>query len=205
MPDVPYQMVNLGVQAYGTDQALIRLERHFDEFDTRAVVYTFIAAHLQRNDNDDRRLLYPTARFLSTKPEFALRSDGTLFLDKRPILYRDLSYSRIWACLRLRWQAIGPPPSVELTRALIREMRDYVESRGAEFFVVNWDQDTPMSAVPAGRPGPLAGLDVRVLDTRESAPPAWDDWTIRGDGHPDGRAHRRVANLIAKELRGLER
>ena len=44
---------------------------------------------------------------------------------------------------------------------------------------------------------------MRVLDTRENAPPAWDDWTIRGDGHPDGRAHGHVANLIAKELRGL--
>ena len=95
-----YQVINLGVQAYGTDQALIMLKRHIGQFNVRAVVYTFISEHVRRNANDDRRLLLRHARFVGTKPMFALADAGTLVLKKRPKRYEDLSYSRVWALLR---------------------------------------------------------------------------------------------------------
>src|SRR5262249_31940558 len=64
----PLQAVNLGVQGYGTDQALLLLKRQFARWNVRAVVYTFLEDHVTRNDNDDRRLLFPDATFLGTKP-----------------------------------------------------------------------------------------------------------------------------------------
>ena len=141
---LPFEVVNLGVQAYGTDQALLRLKRHFHDFNTKLVVYTFITAHVARNEYHDRRVLYPKARFLSTKPRFGLRDDGTLVLEHEPVRYEDYSYSRIWARLQMARIRQGPPLSTELTRALIREMRDFAESNGAQFLVVNWVQDTQL-------------------------------------------------------------
>ena len=198
--DLPFEAVNLGVQAYGTDQALLRLKRHFHRYDTRVVVYTFVAAHILRNSNHDRRLLYPQARFIGTKPMFGLRSDSTLRLEHEPVLYEDLSYSRLWAYARMVWLRRGPPDTPELTRALIREMKDFTEANGAEFLVVNWVQDTPMSAAYRDI-RPLEGMDLVVIDPSVGAPPDWNDWKFPRDGHPDARAHQRVAELLAAELR----
>jgi hypothetical protein len=44
---------------------------------------------------------------------------------------------------------------------------------------------------------------VPVLDPSVDAPPDWSDWTIEGDGHPDARAHRRVAELLLPRLLSL--
>ena len=97
-------------------------------------------------------------------------------------------------------------PDRELTRALIGEMRDFVESRGAEFVLVHWRQDIEFPAGSGertgGDPSPtVRGMGLPVLDTGANAPPGWDDWTIPGDPHPDARAHLRVAELIFEELR----
>src|SRR5204862_1895735 len=57
MADFPYQVVDLGVQAFGTDQSLLMLIRHIRRFNTKVVVYTFIDDPLLRNATDDRRVL----------------------------------------------------------------------------------------------------------------------------------------------------
>lgn len=201
--DLGLQMINLGVQAFGTDQALLRLKRRFSQYNVKAVVYTFISAHVIRNGNHDRRLLYPTARFLGTKPMFTLAGDGSLELARPPVRYENYSYSRVWAALQMLWLRHGPPHSADLTRALILEMKKLVEAGGAKFLVVNWVQDTPMSRVSQAGTRPLEGLDVQVLDLGDGAPDDWDQWIIEGDGHPNARAHRRAAGLIAAELKTM--
>ena len=60
-------MVNLGVQAYGTDQALLRLKRYFDGFNVAVVIYTYFSDHVKRNENRDRRLLVPAGKFMQCK------------------------------------------------------------------------------------------------------------------------------------------
>ncbi len=79
------QAVNLGVEGYGTDQALLSLRRYIDRFQTRAVVYTFIADHVWRNDNYDRRVYYPDGNWPGSKPLFGLRGDGGVVLRKPPM------------------------------------------------------------------------------------------------------------------------
>ena len=148
---LPFQVVNLGVQGYGTDQALMILKRHFQEFNTKVVVYTFLLDHVRRNDNADRRLIFPGAKFLGTKARFALRRDGTLEQVEKPARYEDLSQLRVRQLLQLAWANHGPPPSMELTRALVRDMKNYVESNGAAFILVLW---TNRHSTP---PGELAG------------------------------------------------
>lgn len=194
-PGFPYQVVNLGVQAYGTDQALLMLKRQFDRFDTRAVVYGFVGAHVRRNANADRRLLFPRARFVGTKPLFALRDGKELYLTRRPRRYDERIACHVCDALRFAWTRFGPEPDLALTRALILAMKRYAESRGASFTLVHWrfgSQPRP--------PGSFLGIPLDLVDTGADAPPGWSAWRIPGDGHPDARAHARVARLLAGRL-----
>jgi hypothetical protein len=203
--EVPYQIVNLGVQGYGTDQALLRLERVIGLFDARLVVYTFIDDHVLRNAGDDRRLVIPYARFLGTKPRFVLRRDGTLVQTGRPRRYEEMFQLHLWNWLRLFWSRHGPQPGPELTRALIRRMAAVSAAHGARLIVIHWRQAIayPWAAGDVfeyeGEPV-LRGLDLPIVDTAIDAPDGWDDWAIPGDYHPDARAHARVAALLKDEI-----
>lgn len=195
MPGFPFQVVNLGVQAYGADQALLLTKRYFKTFNTKVVVYSFINEHIERNANYDRRILFRYGKFIGTKPLFALRRDGTLYLKKKPVKYEDLTYSHLWACIERVWTRWGPVPTFDLTRALIHELKDYVDSNGATFIVVNWDRPSKQ---------PLQQMDLNLIDTNANAPYGWRTWRIPGDGHPDARANLRVAQLIFEEFKHLD-
>lgn len=193
--DFPLQVVNLGVQAYGTDQSLLLLKRQFKNFNTKLVVFTFTSPQVVRNELYDRRVQHPQGLFLGTKPMFALKSDGSLYLARKPVEFKDYSYSHLWAAfkvLELRW---GPKPDMRLTKALIQAMKDFVESNGAKFVVVDWYDD---EAFPWG-------LDVTTIRVDTNAPAGWSDWVIPGDTHPDSRAHLYASELLAKELTNIVR
>ncbi|HET7106189.1 MAG TPA: SGNH/GDSL hydrolase family protein [Candidatus Acidoferrum sp.] len=189
-PDFPFQVVNLGVQAYGTDQSLLLLKRQFKKFNTKLVVFTFTSPQIGRNEVYDRRLQFPDGLFLGTKPMFALNSNDSLYLARHPVELRAYSYSHLWAALKIVQLRFGPPPGVRLTRAIINDMKSFVESNGARFVVVDWYAD---EAFPWG-------LDVNVVYPSANPPREWDAWTIPGDGHPDASAHLYVSDLIAKKV-----
>jgi hypothetical protein len=201
IPDFPLQVVNLGVEGYGTDQSMLLLKRYFDSFDTKVVIYTYTEGQNDRNLNYDRRILHPTARFVGTKPLFGLNRDGTVYVKKKPVLYKDLSWSRVWAYIQIAWQQWGPIPTFDLTLALVRDMRDYVEGRGATFIVVDWDWAYPGME---GEPSPFEGMNINLVDTGDQAPPGWGEWNsqwrLPDDSHPSAKATLRVAQLIGKEL-----
>ena len=206
-PEFNYQVVNLGVEAYGTDQALLLLKRSFGQYNTKAVVYTFIEDHVNRNHNYDRRLLFRGARFVGTKPLFSLDRSGNLNLKRKPARYEDLADFRILAFLKLKWTQWGPKPnpSFDLTITLIREMKDFVESRGATFVLVYWNWwDIEISKILLPK---LMGVTTNLIDTGANPPPRWrewnSEWKIRGDSHPSAQAHSRIANLIFEEFKRL--
>jgi hypothetical protein len=189
------QAVNLGVQGYGTDQSLLFLEREIGRFDTRAVVYTFIADHIRRNDNYDRRVLYPQGTWPGTKPLFGVRSDGGIFLRKRPRRYADMHTLRLTQVAQLAWARWGPAPDTALTTALIREMKRLCDEKGVPLLVVSW------AWVP--RPGDhdvFKGTGVDLLNLGDSVPEGWRSWRIPGDGHPTVQGHDRAARLIVRRL-----
>lgn len=206
LPGLGQQAVNLGVQAYGTDQALLSLERSLRDFrDVAAVVYTYIDAHDIRNSNYDRRLLIPTARFVGTKPLFALDGGRRPVLELRPRRYEDYAFSRLWSAYRI---ALPPPRSSELTRALVLEMQRVSNAQGARFVVVSWPWafvDTVRSARSMAslcRRDPIFdGLGVDVIDTAAGAPQSWFRMKVSGDAHPNAKAHSRVSGLILRWLR----
>ena len=203
MPGFPWQVVNLSVEGYGPDQSFLLLKRYLKTFNTKVVVFNWTESQwlIDAVGLYDLRIRHPRSRFLGTKPLFGLKPDGTLYLAKKPVEYSKYGFSRLWACLEILYQHWGPKPSVRLTRALIAAMKEYVESNGAKFVVIDWDQrapGTPKLVWPEGK-FPW-GLDVDVIRTGARPPAGWLTWFIPGDEHPDARAHHYVAGLVAQKL-----
>jgi hypothetical protein len=192
-----YQVVNLGVQAYGTDQSFLMLQRFFDDFDVRMVVYTFIDDHILRNATNDRRLLHPAGRFLGTKPRFVLDEAGALRLADTPVRYEDLGpQSYLLGLLRsvgLRTRLI-PRDAPEVTRALVREMHRYCTERGAGFVLVDWRWQA------ADYDG-FDDLGLDVIDTLDEAPPEWGAAMQITGWHPGAAASEHVAGLLLAHFR----
>lgn len=189
---VPYQVVNLGVQGYGTNQALIALKKYLPKFNTKIVVYTFIEDHILRNGNYDRRILNPSARFLGTKPQFALSSRNKIYLSGKPLLYKDYMNSFLIDFLKMRVGSIlgrFPPYPEELTKALIQEMKKYSNEHGANFVVLDWRWTHNDYRVQG---------DIDVIDTIEQAPDGWDKMVLLGGIHPNEKAGDHAAQLLLK-------
>jgi len=196
--EVQYQVVNLGVQGYGSDQALLALKRHMTKFNTKIVVYTFIEDHIPRNGNYDRRMLIPTARFLGTKPKFELNNDKELYLSKTPLLNKDYVNSYLIDFLKMKVGALMgtfPPYPENLTKSLILEMKNYCKQHGAQFVVLNWRwKNSDYDAL-------FHNLDVDIIDTMKDAPSGWAEMVILGGVHPDAQASDHAARLLLKYFR----
>jgi len=193
-PDFPLQPVNLGVQAYGTDQSYLALQRHFSRFKTKLVVYTFINNHVLRNGNYDRRMLYPQARFLGTKPLFTLDRQGEPVLQKKPRLYADYHHSWLWDAGRLLLQerfGLSQPYPLELTHALIKAIQKFCNENGAQFVVLHW------RISPQEPRETLRGSGAQIIDLLDRVP-GLDKLKLPGDAHPDARANRAVADLLIR-------
>lgn len=190
------QTVNLGVQAYGTDQALLALKKFAPRFKPKVVVYTFMDEHIIRNGNYDRRMLIPNARFIGTKPLFALDSKQEPYLAKKPLLYSQYLHSWLFDALTMKLgsrMGVFPPYPEKLTHALIREMDRYCKERNIRFILLNWrwhEQEYHN----------FNSLNVEYIDTLTFAPPLWDRMRIPGDNHPDAEAGGYVAGYLFSYL-----
>jgi hypothetical protein len=192
-----YQFVNLGVQAYGSDQALILLKKYIHKFNTKIVVYTFNTDHLLYDSNNDRRILFPNAKFLGTKPLFSLNAYNELFIKKLPEKYDDYLNSYLIDLLKLtigHWLGLFPPSSPKLTKAIIAEMNRYCATSHARFILLNW-RNQPSDYNDFG------DLNIETIDTIVNQPVNFQDMIIPGDGHPNGEATDYVAELLAKYFR----
>jgi hypothetical protein len=202
LPGFPLQVVNLAVQGYGTDQALLQLRRYMDHFNTRVVVYGFLCDHVRRNANRDRRLLYPGGRFLGTKPRFQLDKDGALVQTDWPERYGRRTGFRLVDLARVVLTAYGPRETLGVTRALVREMADQAAARGASFVVLNWNLGDRGNELCG--PRPFDGLSIQVVRLADDAPEGWSEWTLPGDLHPDARSTKYAAEVLFNVIRTLE-
>lgn len=196
--EVPYQVVNAGVQGYGSDQALLALKRHLTRFNTKIVVYTFIEDHILRNGNYDRRMLIPTAQFLGTKPQFALDSNNKVYLAKPPLLYKDYLNSYLIDFFKMRVGSLlelFPPFPEDLTKAIIQEMKKYCDEHGVHFVVLNWrwtgnDYDRLFK-----------NLNVDTIDTIKEVPDGWEKMVLLEGIHPDAQAGDHATRLLLDYFR----
>jgi len=199
-PDFPYQVVNLGVEAYGTDQAWLRLQRYLHGFNTVAVVLTFLPAHVDRNLTGDLRIIHRGVRMVGTKPLFGVRRDGSVYLKRSPSRLEDYRCSRLWALLQRTWIERGPRKrSLRLTRALIEAMGREVEKAGAVMVLVLWDfwgdgsHTRPM----------LEGTGFSLIDLCAEHPEGWSEMRLPNDSHPNAEACGYAATRLMTRFREL--
>lgn len=196
------QSINLGVQGFGTDQALMLLKRFIEKFNTKVVVYTFITEHVMRNSVADRRLSAPFLRFPGTKPLFALDDEGHLYLSERAHPIEDDPLTpRLWSFLRvakakLDMHNFDQQRYERLTRELVREMFRTTRAHGAVFMVVDWGLGELSPPIGHGEP-------YRTILLQREAGPDWnsDKLKIAGDHHPNAEGHLRAAEVIERVMR----
>jgi hypothetical protein len=82
------EVINFGVNAYGTDQACLRFMHHAKEFEIDVVLCGFMPKDALRNVNVYRPAYSHGAR-AHTKPRFLLREDGALELFANPARSRE--------------------------------------------------------------------------------------------------------------------
>lgn len=196
-PNFPYQVVNLGVEAYGTDQVWLRLQQFMYDFNTIAVVYTFLPDHINRNQNYDRRLLFHGLRMVGTKPLFGLKRDGSVYLKKMPVRLQDYSCLRLWVIVQRAWLKWGPDPSLRLSRALIDAMGKEVEATGAAFILVYWSfwDDGATFAYSV-----FDDISFPLVDLCAQHPDGWQYMRLPKDSHPNAEAGAYVAMRLATEF-----
>ncbi len=196
--EMPLQAINLGVQGYGSDQALLSLKKYLSRFNVKVVVYTFITDHIFRNGNYDRRMLVPSARFLGTKPQFALNNNNDLYLAKKPKLYKNYFHSYLLDFLKIKIGTLlghFPPFPVKLTKSIVMEMKDYSYKNNADFVVLDWkwrhdEYDSLFNDLP----------DLDVINTMKNAPEGWDKMVLLQGVHPGAQASRHAADLLLDYL-----
>ena len=171
------QAANIAVNAYSTDQSLLRLRRELRRFGHPvAVVIPFVPALLDRNLDRDRPHLDAGLRWHPAEgPPLRL-----VEMARRPLRYRSAQSIR---------------EGVAMTQAALRASMALARARGAE----------PVILVPQHRPEIARETAVRRLVLDAGHIPyllVWlpDDWRVRGDRHPDARAARAMAAAIARML-----
>ena len=165
------------------------------------VVYTFLLDHVKRNDNADRR--FKSSRGEVSRDEAAVRAEEERVPgaggEAGPL--RGPEPAPFVAAPPARLGEIRTAPQHGARPALVRDLKDYVESRGATFILVLW---TNRHSMPPGElaGGLFPGIKLNVIDTGAGASAAWDTFHIPGEYHPDARAHARVARLLADKFQG---
>lgn len=143
-----WNVCNLGVSGYGTDQELLLLYAYFQIYHPAAVVLVF------SSDNDFDDNARTVTRSGDYKPYFVTIATDKIKLQGVPVRksehvilaeHRMLSHSMVF---RLLVHALKKPPATETvpghnpTDLIIRAMRDYVQQTGA-FFGVAIQEGSP--------------------------------------------------------------
>jgi lysophospholipase L1-like esterase len=191
-PRMPgYTIVNAGVSGYGTDQALLLLQRLWDTIKPDIVVLMFCTLN-DRADNT-RNVRYDDYY----KPYFDTGPDGALVLRGQPVPKSRQLYIRQDWIVRHSWVArVLVSAYAELrhprvtvpdpTEKLVDAMRNLVQARGARFLVGLQFTDAPLMQHLAAANVPFTRFD----EADHYGPEAGGHWTPAG--------HRLVAERLLR-------
>ena len=76
-----FDVMNLGVPGYGTDQELLLLQQLGPEFKPKIIVINYLVENIKRNENQFRRLSNPSTGLDYEKPKFAVVEDTLVLLN----------------------------------------------------------------------------------------------------------------------------
>jgi hypothetical protein len=205
-------VTNLGGNAYGTLQSLIRLENHLAREPTapRVVIYGLFDHHRARNVAGwgwQTHLENRNTRGAANIPYATLDAEGRLVRADEPAIWPRLPLRTRLALVPLverglvRWRSrdrqgtAGP-----VTIALLREMAATTRRAGGRLLVAGiwWNPKERDAYTRILKASGIASVD--CADRRLDSPA----WRTHGEtGHPNGIAHAHWARCIAKRLRPM--
>jgi hypothetical protein len=218
------EVVNLGVEGYGTDQELLKLEHEGLLYHPDVVVLNVcIENDLIDNWTSENlfHLGYPRPFFRiedgvlrehDEKLRLSLAGRLGNALQEHSLLYRSLASPVARTGLprehwrRLRREALSDPrPLLALACRLMRRMDELSRAHGARFVVLlhpnrrALEGDEPLVAALVGA-RELEGIPVVDLRREYPKPRAWSELLLDASGHLNGFGHRSAAAAIRRVL-----
>lgn len=143
-----YEVINFAVQAYGTDQIYLMLQRVLPIYRPKIVIMDFITEHISRNVSRDRREFYKCSRFIGTKPLFSM-IENELKLVYNPQQYKLYDNPRVLLLVRRLFDGgltqRAEKYGREITAALMESINVYVEKNDSKLYVLNVGDDEQIS------------------------------------------------------------
>ncbi len=203
-----YEVLNTGTSAWGSVQALLRLEEHLQSAAAppAAVLYGFFGEHATRNVADPRWLRLLSR--LSSRGHVALpycllaEAGGLDCFPPRAYAWPGLDRHSALALLARQaldeWRRAAPvAQKQEVTARLLERMQQSAERAGSLLLVAT------LHLFDAEREFYLPRLEADRIPVVDCAFPDMTDarYTVPGEGHPNGRMHSRWARCIEPALR----
>jgi hypothetical protein len=227
------EVLNLGVDGYGTDQALIRLEREGLGFHPHVVVLNFCV----RNDYFDNALPVALYDGRSPKPYFTLGGEGLVLHDEHlrlsrrqrvaiALMERSFLVNALLSLGGRKDEAVGAgrdeedwgerrnqvrsdfPRAAEITRRLILEMQGRSADAGAQFVVlVHPDRRAWSGDASLVTPLTSGGLGrtplVLMQGEYESRRHSFEEIALDRLGHLSPNGHRVAAGIVLSVINSL--
>lgn len=139
-----FEVVNLGIQGFGTAQSMLRLKGFVEDFSPQYIVYTFIGDHINRDINYDRRLHVKCYRFSGTKPVFVV-DKGKLKKIRKPQTYDKVDRFKTLLFLSMSYQnfqeqkLIKTGDSKIITKEIINEISKLAKENNAQDYYIYYD------------------------------------------------------------------
>jgi hypothetical protein len=212
LPNV--QVLNFGVQGYGTDQMLLYWKAEGASFAPDVVILAFAYYHTGRN----------VSRFrFYAKPRFELQDDGGLQLVGVPVpspesILRTVDLPRTlpladrsvllrWTWLRIlrdrRARDFVPGTAAwRLTTALIKRFAASVQAGGAQLILVHIEEDgAGVDEALAKLADEIGSRFVSVGQALEARHLSGSQLRLRGDPHWNAEGHRLIADVLSSYVR----
>lgn len=204
------RVVNLAVGGYGTLQSLMVLEQWFSRHPDAAelVVYGFTDFHENRNTATPawRRSLAVNSPSRAVRVPFARMEDGRL--QRKPLsVHPDWPFKRHFALVALledlylrAVEAEALDQRVPVTKALLLDMRDLCAEHGAELLVAVIHASTEKKRLYQSflKEHGVASTDCTLPGTYPKP-----EYSVPGDGRPNGRMHALWADCLSKPAADL--
>jgi hypothetical protein len=181
LPD--YKVLAAGVAGYGTDQEYLLLKRLWPKVKPAVVVLVFCSDNDRLDNRTNKRYDDYYKPYFETQPDGSLERKGQPVPRSQLLHYKeDWLVRNFWlvrlvadAYVRIRYrQVFVPDPSEKL----VGKMREFVEGKGAKFFVGIQNHDDALAAYLIEKGIPFVGLEGAAFYTEGGWGPHW-----RPEGH----------------------
>jgi hypothetical protein len=190
------EIMNMGVSGYGTDQEFLLIQRWFDRYQPDMVVVIF--TETDWFDNNDQYVYtgyykpyYQVVDGKLVLEGIPVRKSLNYYYPQHPLLAKSLLLQRlIKAC-----EKVTSPTrdlSKDVTFDLLKEMKAYIESKGARFKLVyafNNDHEKKLSICKR------AGIDCSFLEDKGANEVYAGHWSPRGNDSVCAKIYRSLSGF----------